>query len=164
MTKRYEWRDGRSQAVEASVVAARLDVLRKKHDRKVVEAKDFVKDAASDRSPLHPLFDWDDARCAQQHRESEARSYIRNIVVVEITNSKAKQALPAYVHIKTADRQGYAPLDEVLAEPDMAASIMQQLWRDLQALHSRYVTYAAEFGEVREIVEQLQSVLQRKAA
>lgn len=99
---------------------------------------DVVADAQNPDSPLHELFQWDDAKAAHQHRLDQARQLITTIRVVTKTSKSVVQTV-AYVRDPDVPsrKQGYrsvvslrhdevAAREAVCAEFARAAAIMRR--------------------------------------
>ena len=172
----YAWKPGHKFHTSADVVGKRLEMLRRKHKVQVLQTRAVVDDAESPSSPLHPEFEWDDARCGQLYREGQARQLIRCLTIIVEPEEETRAAptiiggtpeppitrLPAYVHVRSSDGQGYTTLETAMNDPTMLKSVQEQFWRDLQALRSRYVTFAAEYQQVAQWIAQLDDILAQR--
>lgn len=90
----------------------------------VVTPDALVDDARDESSPLHSLFEWDDATAAERHRIDTARSIIRS-VTYHVTYNRFTVAVPAYVHIGRSRERGYVRTDEVSERPDDALDTLR---------------------------------------
>lgn len=69
-----------------------------------LEPSDVVQTARDPASPLHPLFEWDDAAAAAAHRLEQARNVIKR-VRVEVTVHNVEMKIPAYLRDPHANQQ-----------------------------------------------------------
>jgi hypothetical protein len=56
-----------------------------------ITPQDVLDDARAPDSPLHGLFQWDDATAAEAHRLDQAREVIRQVRVTVVTTTRAVQ-------------------------------------------------------------------------
>ena len=97
-----------------------------------------VTEARKATSPLHPFFEWDDGRAAEEHRINQARRLIRRYEVVVIDSHPTP--VRAFVSLGS-DRKpgrGYRQMARVLSDPEQRAELLEQAIRELHAVRSRY--------------------------
>ena len=93
-------------------VKARLHDLERANDGLLLPDV-VVEDARREDSPLHDIFEWDDAKAAHAHRLEVARQLIRSVRYEEKT-TKTEISTPHYVHVTVAgQRSGYMSVDTV---------------------------------------------------
>jgi hypothetical protein len=102
------------QAIEAVAVAG------------VVTPDNVVIAARSPDSVLHPLFPWNDAFAAHQHRLAIARNLIRTVSYTRIELPPPTVREITYVHDPRAPprAQGYIPLQFARRSPDLSLDIL----------------------------------------
>lgn len=104
-----------------------------------------IAEAADSNSPLHPLFEWDDAAAAREHRLDQARTIIREVIVTVKTTSRLVQ-VERYVPDPDRGRdQGYVGLDSVKDEDTQRRIVIAEATRAL-GLMRRAVVIAAALG------------------
>jgi hypothetical protein len=97
----YQWRQGiQHGGVKADVAGAELERIRDDHDGRL-EAPMVVVEARPKDAALHPAFEWDDKKAAEEYRINQARRIIRAIRIVGPESQPSDE--PAYVHIKRVD-------------------------------------------------------------
>lgn len=105
---------------KAEAIRAALEVIANANDGRLrpVDVVDAARDAAS---VLHDQFEWSDAKAADEHRISQARSLIRAVRVQFTVETRVIDA-PYYVRDPNAapDEQGYAALPRLLSDKDAA--------------------------------------------
>ena len=102
--KKYGFKKGsRISGVDPDLVGKELERIRSENGGRL-SAKAVVDGARSEDAPLHPYFEWDDAKAAEEHRLDQSRRLIR--VVVEV--SEKGEETSVYVHVKPDEgREGY---------------------------------------------------------
>lgn len=117
-----------------------------------------VLDAAKPKnSPLHKLFDWDDAAAAEAHRLNQARQLIRVAVVMlpQIANSPVRQFVSLSSLRKTGGASYLATVD-VMADEAQAAQALADAVTALQSLQKRF-RYLPQLAPVWDALAQLTS-------
>ena len=110
-----------------------------------------VDEARPEGAPLHSRFEWDDAVAGEKYRLTQASALIR-VVRIEYTTSESdeKKFIRAFSSLHESgepDRQGYAPTEEVLADPVTRQVLLRTMQRDIATLKKRY-GHLAEFAEM----------------
>lgn len=111
------------------------EVLRLQERDGVCTPAAFVEAARCEDSPLHSLFDWDDAAEAQLWREHRARQIIGRIRV-DLNGTRT----PAYVSVvvtKGERQQGYVPVEVAMDDDDLRRQVFAQARAGLKGWRSR---------------------------
>lgn len=78
-----------------------------------------VGEAADPDHPLHPEFEWDDAKAGHEHRLAQAR----RLIAARVTRIEGTtRLLRTYLHVPTTAGVGegeYLPIATVVTQPDM---------------------------------------------
>lgn len=138
--KQYQFKEGARYSVPADVVG---EVLEKIHATEgVVTAKAVVEHARPENAPLHPVFEWDDGKAAEKHRQWQARCLVKAVLVV--SSEVNDETGPAYINVRAVSGsvpRGYQPVDVVVARHDMYAAALADLsakvaaaWDSVEAL------------------------------
>lgn len=131
--KKYKLR--RAVGVPVDVVVQELQRHRATYG--AVRPQAVVDDAEPEDAPLHPVFQWDEAKAANEFRLIQARNLVRAVHVVDDTGDDQGCA---FVHVaKISDdrdeeedeRGGYLPIAEVVESPDLYAMAMTGLVQKL---------------------------------
>jgi hypothetical protein len=138
----YEFKDGArfqraAHNADPNLVGARLELLRKQQKGELTPV-DVVKDGRDEKSPLHPFFEWDDGKAADQHRLDQARGLIRAVVAVYVDGKNPARRMSAFVHIPEGDASHYRDTVHALSQKRTRDIILQQAWREFQAWRRRY--------------------------
>jgi len=163
----YAWRDGarlqKGARVSAQTVGARLERLRTESGGELVP-ESVVADARDPASPLHPLFEWDEAEAAHQHRLSQARALIRAVVVrYRATPEGGSRSIVAFVNVKEGERQYYTATAVAMSDPGQRSIVLRQAWEDFQALRRRYADLS-EFAALFATLDEIEAALPPLAA
>ena len=100
---RYEFKAGARYSVAAEVAGAELERIQ--NQRGVIEPRVVVEESRPESAPLHPVFEWDDDKAAENYRTWQARSLIKSVRVIEMRDG-ADVPVPVYVHVPTATPPG----------------------------------------------------------
>lgn len=105
-------------------------------------------DASRDASaPLHGEFEWDDAVAGELYRENQARTLIRNIVVVSQCQ-EIVGPVRAFVRVNATERKSQYHNIQTVAEDDfLRQQLLSAARRDMDAFICKYKTLT-EFAEV----------------
>lgn len=113
-----------------AVAAARQELLRIRQDRGDITPEIVVEEAASEDSPIHAAFEWDDEDAAHEHRLSQARHLVKSVRLVV---DDAKNTIPAFVHVVVNNQRSYQPIELVVQSRTMLESATEQLVGKLDA-------------------------------
>lgn len=143
---------------EASVAAKVIESLQRRDPNGATNAEAVVAEARRRASPLHPLFDWDDATAAHEHRLSTARKVLASIIVVRAEIGPVRsQALVSIQGVRS-----YVPMDRAMATPDLAAQVVAAALKELQAWEYRWRAYSTLAGLVAPVARVLKKHLKRQ--
>lgn len=100
------------------------------------EAAHVVDEARPKTSPIHRLFEWDNAVAAEKFRQDQARGYIRALVV--IVGDHDERPMPAAVSFGSGD--GYVDTEAALSSSDMRAMMLARALAEARQWRARYNT------------------------
>ena len=164
MTFSYDFRPGYRANVPAQVAGEELDRIRSEHGG--LTAALVVDESRAEDAPLHPVFEWNDAEAAERHREHQARTMIRSLVV----ERPDSQPSPIYVHIKSLG--AYLPTDVVVTRLDLyeeayrdAVARLASAALSLQTLEDRARTRnPGSASKIKGMITSLRKVQEKLAA
>lgn len=149
-TMTYKWGtryqlNGPSGADSAQRVGERLAAIKAKAG--TITPVIVVDDARDKDSDLHPFFEWNDGKAAEEWRRQQARMLIGSIkVVVEGTSTdKDPISVRAFIHISDEDIKGsdrYEPLAVVLSDRALYAQVCARALDDLRGFQRRYSQFS----------------------
>lgn len=107
---------------------------------------DVVQEAASTSSPLHDYFEWDDSKAANRYRLFQAANLIRTIKVTIVSERPSGEVediqVRGFMALRSAGDEtapaGYVPEHVVREDPEKRRIMLQQMKREMTALHRRY--------------------------
>lgn len=152
----YQWKPKSQVAVEAQAAGERLETIRLRNRGSLTPAM-VVKDARSEKSPLHPAFEWDDRRAAEKYRLDQASYIIRSIaVVVRNGDSEEPKVTRAFVSVTDEDdERQYTSVSVALTDPVLRAQVLEQATRELAAFEAKY----SELEELAPVFEAFAQVM-----
>lgn len=118
-----------------------------------------VEFAASEDSPLHKHFDWDDASAASKHRIHQARVLI-NGWRITVEHEERTITVPMFVESpdKPKGAQGYMQFSQLQQEPETAQRVLtQEIDRAMGHLH-RAMRMASALGLDEELAAPVETL------
>lgn len=132
-----------------------LKAIRQDHPERKVTAEAVVESASHPDHALHRFFEWEDGIAAHQYRLEQARSLIRTIKVVSVSNGDRKVRIPEYVSL-ISDRKlpggGYRATADVMTNKEMLTELEETAKRDVDGVLQRYEMLKDFCAKVREVV------------
>jgi len=141
---KYRWKDGYVSVgkVKAQDVGERLHDLEQENGGLTPSL--IVDEARSRKSILHPMFEWEDAKAAENWRQDQAQHIVRHIVTI------AKGDMPevrTWVSIVAPDdsvldrNRIYISSKVAMADKQTRKQILQEAWSGILAWKERYKGY-----------------------
>lgn len=147
MANVFAFRAGRSiKNCDPQAVGEELERIRR--DTGSITPEKVIEEAASDESPLHHAFEWDDTEAARQHRLSQAR---RLVTSIRIINSPVQTKVPAFVSVPAPEGRSYVPTAEALSDEQLRARVLMEIQQFVESMQRRY----AHFREVADLLDGL---------
>lgn len=112
----YQWRDSflSFYKIDPNVAGAALSDLESSEGQ--LTAQGVVEAARPTTSPLHPAFEWDDAKAAESYRLVQARSMIKSIEIVVQSSQDTATPKTVYFNVpQSGETEGGYKSREVLA-------------------------------------------------
>ena len=149
---RYSWRDNSWERGNPQEIGEHLEALYHKNGGKLT-SEIVVRDAARANSPLHELFDWDDASAAAKYRISR----VNGILGTLMTSYRGAEVRAFMGFGKRNDGIVFKPLDRVLKNQKLRD---EQIHRELRRL-DRWKTRTAFLPELQEAHKAIERALER---
>lgn len=153
MVFNYEWK--RNMAIPAQKVGEQIERLEKRHGE--VTARVLLDDARNEKSCLHRLFEWDDAKAAENYRLRQATFIIQNLTV-KVQDSETPKNIRAYVNIKstmTNSNSGvFVNVLTAMNNEEMRRSVLLNAMRELLTYRKKY----SDLVELQEVFEAIGNV------
>lgn len=124
---KFRWAPGarRPKGVSADDAKREMERVRKKRG---LTPDTLVDESRPETATLHGAFEWRDEVAAEQYRKQQASSLIRAVVTIETPTTPAHRT---YVITRRSEDEeadaAYAPVVEVVANPDMLADAVRRL-------------------------------------
>ena len=100
-------------------------------------------------APLHGEFEWDDSVAAENYRESQAATIIRNIYVVRADKVNEEVSVRAFVSATSETKVGrYHNIQAVIEDDAMKAHLLNSALRDCRSFIDKYKRLAEMQGVV----------------
>lgn len=149
----YKWKPYVSIPVKAQVAGEEIDRIISDNDGSVTP-KVVVREASKKRSPLHPVFEWNDRQAAISYREDQARYLLRSLVVVMENEEDESETIEvrAFVHLESEET--YAPVVRVMAHAETRDEVLQRAWKELQEWRKKY----DDLVELSKVIDTIDSM------
>jgi len=147
----YHWKNG-GFGVPAQLAGERIEAIREQWGR--VYARDVVEDARPEQSPLHPCFEWDDAKAAESWRTDQAGQLLRALVMVpeEVPDVEPVRAFIA-IGPENAPND-YMPVGLVMGDEELRRRALNDALNELRRARQKYHGLR-ELGKVWEQIDAL---------
>jgi len=147
----YEWKKDSRFPIGAQIAAERLHTIRIANGE--LTPRVVVDDAANPRSPLHPCFEWNDDKAADNYRLWQARKLMGSIVVAEYADAPVDTETRAFVHV-TLEEPQYVPIEVAMTSVDMREEILDRAKREIRIWKQRYAAYE-EFANLVAAIDEV---------
>lgn len=156
MVYKYEWNHYK-YPVNAQVAGEYLEGLDKKHNG--VTAEIILDESRDKKAVLHPCFEWDNKKAAEQYRLQQARNLMSNLVQVEIIEEKSKKAtntcVRAFVSIEPHNNKAvYRPISLAMSNEDTRKVVIANAYKELLMFKGKYEKFI-EFKSIIEAIDNL---------
>lgn len=132
----YKWKQGSRFGLDAQVVGETLEELRQRHSGLTAEI--VLEEARPPSSPLHPAFEWNDKKAAEEYRKEQARSLIRSVVVYDAVPQQPVPVRAFVVVREEEDKQIYTATSIALSDPTLRAQVLRRALSELEDWSERY--------------------------
>lgn|SRR5262245_15011893 len=138
------------QGVDANDVGHEIERLIEKHLQEtgkgpskqsysVLKVEDLVSHALATQSPLHKLFEWDDASAAKRYRKQQAASIVNNLCVVR---NKKRTKTRAFAYVRHPDAphkpRTLMRIDDAMARPETERQVVDHALKELAQWIGKY--------------------------
>jgi hypothetical protein len=140
METTVQWTHYAIGGLPAKAVSNRLEQLTKK-GRGRLTPENVVADAKPKNALLHPCFEWNNNKAAEQYRLEQARLLMRSIEIVYAPNgdnATGKVKVRKCVHIQDDKDSFYTTIERAMDNPAYQKQLEQTALAELNALRHRY--------------------------
>lgn len=137
----YGWKHAARSAVPAQVAGVELARIQASQGR-FFSPSAVVLAARPKKSPLHPAFEWNDAKAAAAHREDQARYLVRNIVVIRQDQPHA-EPMRAFVSVCPGDddHPRYTSVEIAMNDLVLREQVLAQALADMHTFSRKYASF-----------------------
>jgi hypothetical protein len=146
----YHWRDNSWERGNPQDIGEHLEYLYQKNGNQLT-SEIIVRDAARANSPLHDLFDWDDASAAEKYRTTR----VNGILGTLMTSHRGDDVRAFLGFGKRNEGVTFRPLERVLKSRRMRE---EQIHRELRRL-DRWKTRTAFLPELQKARKAIEDAL-----
>ena len=141
--RKYSWKYG--QQVSAQVVGEQFEAIEKRDGS--LTKKAVVEAARPEDSPMHSLFEWDDAVAGELFRENQAGYYIRTLEVEIVpVGGKSGKAVTmrgfvnvAPVAVNQPEGKGvFVNVERAIRTPDSYRAMLERAKNELRMFREKY--------------------------
>lgn len=146
----YVWKPGSKAKVDAQVAGEELERIRTWRNGRL-DPQDVIEASRDPGAPLHPAFEWDDAKAAVEHRREQAKYLIRSVEVVIDRGAAEASPIRAFVSVERDADRSYTSTFHALADPELRRQVVASAWRELEAWqkrHAELVEFAGIFAQI----------------
>lgn len=149
----YQWKI--SQPVPAQIAGEEMEKIIQRDGQ--VTPESLLAESRDEGAPLHPCFEWDDAKAAESYRIVQARALIRNITVIVDTPQKQGETVRAFVNISREQKGAFVSIQSAIANNEQWERVMELAIMELQAFQKKYSVYA----QMTDIVNDIEEVVKK---
>jgi len=158
----YRFKDGAHlpKGLQPQEVGERLASIRE-GDGAGFTPESVLADAASEASPLHPAFTWDDAQAAAERRLEQAGHLIRSTIYVhrdEETGEEREVRAFFPVIVRGVQESRYLPIYAAMSDDDYRQQVLERGLGDLLALRRKYQDIQ-EFARIFAAIDKVAKVI-----
>lgn len=148
---KYAWAHPRFKRADPQAVGEALEELRQQCGGGL-RPVDVVEAARDEASPLHPLFEWDDTRAAQAHREQQARNVIGSLRVTVV--QEPDRHVRMYVSVQQPKARAYVPIGDLVGDEAARAEVLSDALKGLKQWRRRYAELAELLPDLFEALDE----------
>lgn len=137
-----------------SAVLARLMELKRRHGNRF-KPEHILRDARDHNSPLHPVFEWDDAVGAESWRLHQARMLITQVVVSIEEDGKTRAPVKVFHSVVVNEERVIEDLETIMSDEELRAQLLNQCLTDMKR-------FQLKFENLREVGDVIRAM--RRAA
>lgn len=147
----YSWKTFQ-YSVSADVAGKEFEKIEKKYGK--VTSELLLQNAEPEESPLHGLFEWDDAVAGHKFRLSQATNIIINLAV-EVEKEQKPKKIRAYYNVSDTEKKGrFINAETAFSNPDTKEIILKRAYREMQSFVQKYENLT-EFAPVFKAIESI---------
>lgn len=138
--------------LSASVAGRELERIRKEQDGRLTP-QSVVESARSRKSPLHDVFEWDDAAAAHKHRLQFASMLICSVVSV-VEGKSDGQPTRHFVSVVQGEKEArtYTTMAHAMSDSALRDQVLRRAMTEAKQWKRRYLDYQ-ELAQIFSAIE-----------
>lgn len=150
----YEWAENVRCSGSAQIVGETLMQINEKHG--TVKPETVVHEAKRKSHPLHPFFEWDNDKAADEFRKEQARYLIRSVRIIQQVKNEEPKLIRVFHNVEDTEEigRGYQPLVHIMNSEDLKQQAISYSIQYLQQARKRL----SEIKELEKIVVELEKI------
>lgn len=148
----YSWKIPSLYPIEAQQAGEELSRIH--NQRGCLTPKAIVDESRPEDAALHPVFEWDDWKAAENWREQQARQLVCCIVTQQETEKREPVEVRAFVHVQDS----YQPVQVALTVPDMRAEVLKDTLESAEAFKRKLKNLLSVYPDSKEAKNALSQV------
>ena len=149
----YSWKMYQ-YSVPAETVGKEFEKIEKEYGK--ITSDLVLQKAESEESPIHELFEWDDAVAGHKYRLSQATQIIISLAK-EVEEDPKTKTVRAYYNVSDGERKGsFVNAKTAFSNPDTRDIILKRALRELESFKEKYQNLselAGVFTKIDELLE-----------
>jgi len=137
----------------------RRELMRIQRAEGLLRADSVVAYARAEESPLHSLFEWNDAKASHEYRLEQARHLIRVVVFCEPKSNVTTRAFVSLTTDRTQRGGGYRFLVDVMGDAELREQLLAEALAELARFRAKY----AELRALAPVFAAMKTVERRRA-
>lgn len=148
----YSWKTY-NYAVSADVVGKEFEKIEKQYGKLTNDL--VLQNAEDEDSPIHELFEWDDAVAGHKYRLTQATQLIINLAYEPEEQTKPKPVRAYYNVAETEKKGSFVNMKSAFSNPDSRDIILKRALRELESFKEKYQNLSELAGVFSKIDELL---------
>lgn len=156
----YEWRDtpGWKWIGDAEEIGRHIEAIAE-DKAGFITTQDIVNDARDLSSPLHPNFEWDDLKAAENWREQTARALVGSLISVKVRHAETEGEpteirVRAFVNVEVEGQHYYSPISVIVQHANLYEQHLKRLYQEAQSWRRKASDFR-EFAGVVSVISEL---------
>lgn len=151
----YSWKNF-NYSVDANVVGKEFEKIEKKYG--ALTNENVLKSAESEKSPIHNIFEWDDALAAHNYRLQQATKLICNLTC-EVEKDEEIREVRAYFDVSEGKKGTFINVDSAFKNVDTREIVLKRAYAELKAFENKY----RELTELSELFNAIDDLVEKGA-
>ena len=157
MTRTYRWAEGSRQSASLAEPFGKI-VEKAQTPTGTIKAARIVALAKNPKTPVHRMFEWNNAKAGHAYRCEQARAFIRALVVV--TENGESNEMPVALSLGTG--HDYVETSVMLGDVDLRAHMVARALSEAQSFMRRY-EHLKELSAIFKAIRKVAKVSEEKA-